>query len=47
MLKLPADYYDAVPEGVINDRWMHRNWMMKLLSLGPAPAHSISIEAEK
>jgi alpha-L-fucosidase len=35
MLKLFVDYYDAVPEGVINDRWMHRNWMMKAISLRP------------
>jgi alpha-L-fucosidase len=35
MLKLFADYYDAVPEGVVNDRWMHRNWMLRLLSLTP------------
>lgn len=35
MLKLFVDYYDAVPEGVINDRWMHRNWKVKLISLPP------------
>lgn len=35
MLQLMADYYEAVPEGVINDRWMHRNWILRLLSLGP------------
>lgn len=35
MLQLFADYYKAVPDGVINDRWMHRNWMLKALSLAP------------
>jgi len=35
MLELFADYYEAVPEGVINDRWMHRNWPLKLISLAP------------
>lgn len=35
MLRLMADYYAAVPEGVINDRWMHRNWLMKLISKRP------------
>jgi alpha-L-fucosidase len=35
LLKLFADYYAAVPEGVVNDRWMHRGWPMKLISLAP------------
>lgn len=35
MLQLMADYYDAVPEGVINDRWMHRGAALRLLGLRP------------
>lgn len=35
MLRLMADYYAQVPEGVINDRWMHRDWKLKLLSHRP------------
>ncbi len=35
MVELMSDYYRAVPEGVINDRWMHRSWIMRLLSLPP------------
>jgi alpha-L-fucosidase len=35
MLQLMADYYEAVPEGVLNDRWAHRNWLLKLLSQRP------------
>lgn len=35
MLQLMADYYEAVPEGVVNDRWMHRNWMLRMVSLRP------------
>ncbi len=34
LLRLFADYYAAVPEGVVNDRWMHRSWALRLLSLG-------------
>lgn len=33
LLRLMADYYEAVPEGVVNDRWMHRGWPLRLLSL--------------
>ena len=33
--KLLADYYNAVPEGVINDRWLARSWLIPLLRLGP------------
>ncbi len=36
MLRLMADYYAAVPEGVLNDRWMHRDWRRRLLRLRPA-----------
>ena len=35
MVELMSDYYRAVPEGVVNDRWMHRSWLMRLLSLPP------------
>ena len=35
MVRLMSDYYEAVPEGVINDRWMHRGWAMRLLSFRP------------
>ncbi len=30
------EYYEAVPDGVVNDRWMPWNPMMKALKLGPA-----------
>ncbi len=35
MLSLMADYYGAVPEGVINDRWMHQNMALRLLRYRP------------
>jgi alpha-L-fucosidase len=35
MVRLMSDYYRAVPEGVVNDRWMHRNLAMKLVSKRP------------
>ena len=35
MVQLMTDYYARVPEGVLNDRWMHRNFAMRLLSLRP------------
>lgn len=35
MVELVGDYYDAVPDGVINDRWMHRSWLMRLLATAP------------
>ncbi|NOX49527.1 MAG: alpha-L-fucosidase [Gammaproteobacteria bacterium] len=35
MLQMMADYYEAVPEGVVNDRWMHRNFVMRMLTLKP------------
>ncbi|MCE9651198.1 MAG: alpha-L-fucosidase [Parvibaculum sp.] len=31
LLKLFADYYNAVPEGVVNDRWVHARFSSKLL----------------
>jgi alpha-L-fucosidase len=33
--RLIADYYAAVPEGVVNDRWMHRTRWLALLRIGP------------
>jgi alpha-L-fucosidase len=35
MLRLMADYYEAVPEGLVNDRWMHRNLLLRLLGIRP------------
>jgi alpha-L-fucosidase len=35
MLRLMADYYAAVSEGVLNDRWMHRTWALRLIRLRP------------
>jgi len=35
LFELLAHYYDAVPEGVINDRWLARSWLIPLLRLGP------------
>jgi alpha-L-fucosidase len=31
--KLIADYYNAVPDGVINDRWLHRTALVSLLRI--------------
>lgn len=31
LLELFADYYNAVPEGVVNDRWVHAKFSTKLL----------------
>ena len=35
MFELMADYYSAVPEGVVNDRWMHRNAVLRALGSRP------------
>ncbi|MBW2282793.1 MAG: alpha-L-fucosidase [Deltaproteobacteria bacterium] len=35
MLQLMADYYQAVPEGVVNDRWMHQSWVLRLMARRP------------
>jgi len=35
MLALMADYYRAVPDGVINDRWMHQNLALRMLGRRP------------
>lgn len=31
--KLVADYYNAIPDGVINDRWLHRTALIPILRL--------------
>jgi len=36
LLQLFADYYNAVPEGVVNDRWVHARLSSKMLRLKPA-----------
>lgn len=36
LLKLFADYYNAVPEGVVNDRWVHASLMSKVMRLKTA-----------
>jgi alpha-L-fucosidase len=33
--RLVADYYNAVPEGVVNDRWQHRTAMVPILRIRP------------
>jgi len=33
--KLIADYYNAVPEGVINDRWLTRGWWVPVARFRP------------
>ncbi|HET6537919.1 MAG TPA: alpha-L-fucosidase [Sphingopyxis sp.] len=35
LLDLFADYYRAVPDGVVNDRWPERNFKVNLLRFGP------------
>ncbi len=35
-MRLFADYYNAVPEGVVNDRWMPVSWFSKLMRFKPA-----------
>ncbi len=34
-LRLVADYYNAIPEGVINDRWLAANWLTRAMKLAP------------
>lgn len=34
-LQLFADYYEQVPEGVINDRWMHYGALLRTISFTP------------
>jgi alpha-L-fucosidase len=33
--RLVADYYNAIPEGVINDRWLAANWLTRAMKLAP------------
>jgi alpha-L-fucosidase len=33
-LRLMADYYNAVPDGVVNDRWLPMTWQRRLLRFG-------------
>ncbi|MGH0033789.1 MAG: alpha-L-fucosidase [Myxococcota bacterium] len=35
LLELVAHYYDAVPDGVINDRWLHRTWLVPVVRWPP------------
>ena len=37
-LRLVADYYDALPEGVINDRWLAASWLTRAVQLAPVRA---------
>jgi len=36
--RLFADYYDAVPDGLVNDRWLTAGWPIQLLRFGPTRA---------
>ena len=36
--RLVADYYNAIPEGVINDRWIAANWLTRAMKLAPVRA---------
>jgi alpha-L-fucosidase len=36
--RLFADYYDAVPEGLVNDRWQTASWLTRAMRLRPARA---------
>jgi len=36
--RLVADYYNAIPEGVINDRWLAANWLTRAVKLAPVRA---------
>jgi alpha-L-fucosidase len=33
--RLVADYYNAIPDGVINDRWLAANWLTRAMKLAP------------
>ncbi len=35
LFRLFADYYEAVPEGVVNDRWLTRSWVTSVLRNRP------------
>jgi alpha-L-fucosidase len=36
--RLVADYYNAVPDGVINDRWLAASWLTRAMKLAPVRA---------
>jgi alpha-L-fucosidase len=36
--RLFADYYEAVPEGLVNDRWVTRSWVTSALGIRPVRA---------
>ena len=36
LLGLFADYYNTVPDGLVNDRWMHAAWYARVLRTKPA-----------
>ena len=36
--RLVADYYNAIPNGVINDRWLAANWLTRAMKLAPVRA---------
>ncbi|MGW5138504.1 alpha-L-fucosidase [Nocardia beijingensis] len=38
LLSLFADYYDVVPDGVVNDRWQIDSWVRKVMHRKPARA---------
>jgi alpha-L-fucosidase len=37
-LRLVADYYNAIPSGGINDRWLAANWLTRAMKLPPVRA---------
>ena len=36
--RLLADYYAAVPEGLVNDRWQTKGWLVRAVRVGPIRA---------
>ena len=36
--RLIADYYNAIPDGVVNDRWLAANWLTRAMKLAPVRA---------
>ncbi len=38
LLRLFADYYEAVPEGLVNDRWLCDGWLLRALRVPPLRA---------
>jgi alpha-L-fucosidase len=37
-LRLVSDYYNAIPEGVVNDRWLAASWLTRAMKLAPVRA---------